>query len=653
MKKIISILLFAISVFTLVACDDELTKNQNFLNEALASIDITYETGDSINSVTKDITLGSLSDKFSTVTLEWSSNIPSVVSIVDDKAVIYRRQENTEVTITATIVFNEVELYRDFNITVLGINQVPNEEVPTDGSPIISGVKNVEIKVDESNVNLLTGITAKDINNKALTVILDDSKVDYTKAGRYEITYKATDENNKTSTKVAQLRIIGFGSSTNALYKFEFPSTDLSHGYSDPAIDSVLTDSISNSSFAIKKRRANVGQGGEGLIISGTSSSETLGWVEFDFKEVITKMSFMARLYSDKDLALVKEVKLQQKQGTNWVDVLDILPLLNPDATNKTFEVNNLDNSIYRLYVDANQGTQNSARIVFDDLAVYKAGTGSYQDLTPSILGTKDYELVTGSTLPNFLDGVSAKDVDGITIPVTITENTVDVTKVGNYSVTYRTQDLFGHEVTKDIVVRVKDEEVFVPGDYSTYYASLNGKSQSEMKSILTTMVKSNGRATGSTEQVKTVDSFEGKNYNIYTGFGSYGNREHVWPNSKLGSAPDYDLHNLRAAVVSVNSTRSNYPFTNQVTQTNWQLINGKFYPGKEHVGDVARIVLYISLRYNLSLNLVGNLEMFLTWHEEDPVSPFEISRNNKIYSIQNNRNPFIDHPEFVNLIYS
>src|SRR5690554_4300206 len=189
--------------------------------------------------------------------------------------------------------------------------------------------------------------------------------------------------------------------------------------------------------------------------------------------------------------------------------------------------------------------------------------------------------------------------------------------------------------------------------NYTGYYASLANKSGAALEQALRSLIRSTGRATGSTSEVKTVDNYNGRNYNIYTGFGAYGNREHVWPNSKLGNAPDYDLHNLRAAVVSVNSSRSNYPFTNQVSQASWERIGSTFYPGQEHVGDVARIVLYISVRYNLSLNSVGNLNMFLTWHEEDPVSDFELSRNSKIYNIQSNRNPFIDHPELVDVLFS
>ena len=67
--------------------------------------------------------------------------------------------------------------------------------------------------------------------------------------------------------------------------------------------------------------------------------------------------------------------------------------------------------------------------------------------------------------------------------------------------------------------------------------------------------------------------------------------------------------------------------------------------------GDVARIVLYMHVAWNYQIN-VGNLNMFLSWHEQDPVSEFEIQRNNRIYEYQNNRNPFIDYPEFVQDIW-
>jgi hypothetical protein len=188
------------------------------------------------------------------------------------------------------------------------------------------------------------------------------------------------------------------------------------------------------------------------------------------------------------------------------------------------------------------------------------------------------------------------------------------------------------------------------PGEFTGYYASLSGLSGNALVNAVKDLIRNTGKSTGTTKQVKQVDYYNGTYYLIYDGDGAYGNREHVWPQSKLGSVKD-DLHNLRAAKVSTNSKRSNYPYTDG-TGTQWQLKNNAFYPGSEHVGDVARIVLYMSIRQNLSLNAVGNLDMFLRWHYQDPVNDFERHRNNEIYKIQQNRNPFIDYPDLVYTVF-
>jgi hypothetical protein len=55
---------------------------------------------------------------------------------------------------------------------------------------------------------------------------------------------------------------------------------------------------------------------------------------------------------------------------------------------------------------------------------------------------------------------------------------------------------------------------------------------------------------------------------------------------------------------------------------------------------------------WETNINLIGNLETFIKWHEEDPVDEFEIQRNQVIYAYQRNRNPFIDYPELVSIFY-
>lgn len=159
----------------------------------------------------------------------------------------------------------------------------------------------------------------------------------------------------------------------------------------------------------------------------------------------------------------------------------------------------------------------------------------------------------------------------------------------------------------------------------------------------------------------------------IYTGFsvdkswdgGETWNREHVWPQSRLGVHVDYDndfpskatdIHNLKPADPDENETRSNDYFSD---------VDGNYFyvPRDEIKGDVARILFYMSTRYNdLNLNdiettnstfkTMGMLSTLLLWNELDPVDDFEKNRNEVLYLYQGNRNPFIDYPEFADLIW-
>ncbi len=154
--------------------------------------------------------------------------------------------------------------------------------------------------------------------------------------------------------------------------------------------------------------------------------------------------------------------------------------------------------------------------------------------------------------------------------------------------------------------------------------------------------------------------------------------REHVWPNSKLGiprvSGSSRNLgsdpHNLRAINPSVNSSRSNRYFDNG-TGSFGTIGQYAYDPGLSHRGDVARIFFYMMVRYDeLSLSSIisevlagenytstattmGLLNVLIQWHIDDPVDQFEINRNNIIFSYQGNRNPFIDNPSYVQLLFS
>ena len=143
-------------------------------------------------------------------------------------------------------------------------------------------------------------------------------------------------------------------------------------------------------------------------------------------------------------------------------------------------------------------------------------------------------------------------------------------------------------------------------------------------------------------------------------------NREHVWPQSRLGVSVVYgdgdypskatDVHNLKPADETENSSRSNDYFDYFDTSDTYE-------PNDNVKGDIARILFYMATMYfDLTLNddvfsasslkTMGILSVLLEWNELDPVDDFERNRNEVIYSYQGNRNPFIDYPGFAELIW-
>lgn len=137
-----------------------------------------------------------------------------------------------------------------------------------------------------------------------------------------------------------------------------------------------------------------------------------------------------------------------------------------------------------------------------------------------------------------------------------------------------------------------------------------------------------------------------------WTSGGTVWNREHIWPSSKLDGANYSDLFNLRPAVPSINSSRGNDSFVDKPGGGTYGTYGNGWYPGDEDCGDVARAIFYMIVRYGLNVNVVGNMNTFLKWNEQDPVDSFEANRNDVITSLQGTPNPFVDHPEFADYIW-
>lgn len=153
-------------------------------------------------------------------------------------------------------------------------------------------------------------------------------------------------------------------------------------------------------------------------------------------------------------------------------------------------------------------------------------------------------------------------------------------------------------------------------------------------------------------------------------------NREHSFPDSWLGQTNPArsDLFHMYPTDGYVNNQRSNLPF-GTVGVSSWTSLNGSkkgnsvspgysgtvFEPINEYKGDLARSMMYMSVRYytedagfgsspatNKSDLLPWYANLMYAWHWQDTVSVKELNRNAAIFAIQKNRNPFIDHPEFA-----
>ncbi|GGB19888.1 HNH endonuclease signature motif containing protein [Agarivorans gilvus] len=183
-----------------------------------------------------------------------------------------------------------------------------------------------------------------------------------------------------------------------------------------------------------------------------------------------------------------------------------------------------------------------------------------------------------------------------------------------------------------------------------------------------------------------------------YSGEGDCYNREHIMPQSWFDSAYPMrsDVHQLYATDGYVNNARGNLPYGEVDESTvDYTSANGSkrglghdelgyrqpvFEPIDEFKGDIARVFFYMATRYEDVINPEGTrddwfeqseeaygvfqqnssdqvyrswvIELMMRWHEQDPVSQGEIDRNQKAFEFQGNRNPFIDHPEFVQQIW-
>jgi endonuclease I len=224
------------------------------------------------------------------------------------------------------------------------------------------------------------------------------------------------------------------------------------------------------------------------------------------------------------------------------------------------------------------------------------------------------------------------------------------------------------------------------------YYQDAEGKTGLELKAALHDIISVSDQLSYSQvwEGLKETDEDPTNSNNVillYTGRSQSKdtnggnpddwNREHVWAKSHgdfgTSRGPGTDIHHLRPTDVTVNSTRGNKDFDmggSELSEAPGNFTDSdSFEPRDEVKGDVARMILYMAVRYegedgfadlepndavsNGSRPFMGRLSVLLEWHAQDPPDAFEQRRNEIIFTNwQHNRNPFIDHPEWVNSIW-
>ncbi|MBN2829864.1 MAG: endonuclease [Candidatus Cloacimonetes bacterium] len=253
----------------------------------------------------------------------------------------------------------------------------------------------------------------------------------------------------------------------------------------------------------------------------------------------------------------------------------------------------------------------------------------------------------------------------------------------GNYSVKIIVTDATGS--TSSTII--KEDYITV----SSYYSSVTSSSSEEMRTQIHNTI--NNHISYQYSDATIVEALNasdatpgqpGRVTEVYSGMQdiSFADKECVWNEYHGNFKNDYpaysDLHNLKPEETNVTSIRARLDFDeggSDVSTAPGNFVDlDSFEPRDEVKGDIARILFYMDVRYEgdvpsnyageLDLVLVddvntdpneslghgeyGKLSTLLKWHLEDPVDDFERNRNNVIYSYQNNRNPFIDNPEWV-----
>ncbi|KPZ61702.1 endonuclease [Pseudoalteromonas sp. P1-7a] len=329
--------------------------------------------------------------------------------------------------------------------------------------------------------------------------------------------------------------------------------------------------------------------------------------------------------------------------------------------------------------------TQYNEQVCLTDGTYSLVMSDSYGDGMCCNVGNGSYSLTYGST--ELASGASFSSTDSTTFELGSgsggdTGGGTNPTPTGYY---VTTQGLSGYALKTELYNIIKNHSSQgYSAIWNFYDSSARDKYFENDNSILDMYSE---KSNGSDSYTYTAVSDQCGTYNSEA---DCYNREHSFPKSWFGGTVEpmnSDVHHIYATDGYVNSKRSNFPF-GEVASATFTSTNGSklgsatsslnytgtvFEPIDEFKGDFARAYFYMATRYenvigswqnnttasNAVLNGTSNqvfeswvVAMLLNWHNADPVSQMELDRNQAAFEFQGNRNPYIDHPEFVEMIW-
>ncbi len=264
---------------------------------------------------------------------------------------------------------------------------------------------------------------------------------------------------------------------------------------------------------------------------------------------------------------------------------------------------------------------------------------------------------------------------DRTVIPTSV--STPDMSQAGTQTVTVAyTEKTVTKAATYTITINGTSDEYYT-GYYKTIKKSWTGSTlKAELKKINTPKSTSydwsryEAADEALDDSTSIISLYTRHNIKKSSHCGNYAwdkwNREHIWTQTAYPKSAS-DNHNIFACEGKINGVRSNDPFAELTGayvvidnkdgtgahQTECRSKGGEFEPCDAAKGEVARSVMYGAVQYDYTITQIAtSAAMLIKWHTNFPVAERDTKRNETVYGLQGNRNPFVDHPEFASKIW-